>query len=226
MIRLDGATGPDMPPRGWATDVLLTTAVQAAARSVHVPMPYVGPLGEHHFRWGAQTDCHPINGMPRTDDDPVSDQAVAAYVAKYVSKSVGDAGGTDRPVASAEEITWLPVSAHVRSLMAACWRLGRLSELAHLRLCAWTHTLGFRGHALTKSRRYSTTYTALRADRTQHASKGETADGPDVFTKSTWRYVGSGHTSGESLLASGIAEDSKLNRITSRELSEQSRSRP
>ncbi|MFI6860851.1 replication initiator [Streptomyces sp. NPDC050421] len=226
VVRLDGATGPDMPPRDWATEGLLTTAVQAAARSVHVPMPYVGPLGEHHFRWGDQTDCHPINCTPRTDDDPVSDQAVAAYVAKYVSKSVGDAGGTDRPVTSAEEIAWLPVSTHVRSLMATCWRLGRLPELARLRLCAWAHTLGFRGHALTKSRRYSTTYTALRADRTQHASNDETADGPDVFTESTWRYVGSGHTSGESLLASGIAEDSRLNRIASRELSERSRSRP
>jgi hypothetical protein len=36
------------------------------------------------------------------------------------------------------------------------------------RLAACAHTLGYRGHCLTKSRRYSTTFTALREARERH----------------------------------------------------------
>ncbi|MEV8032827.1 replication initiator [Streptomyces sp. NPDC086182] len=60
------------------------------------------------------------------------------------------------------------VSDHVRALMHTCWRLGGLSEFTPLHLRAWVHALGYRGHILTKSRAYSTTYAALRADRAEH----------------------------------------------------------
>jgi hypothetical protein len=99
--------------------------------------------------------------------------------------------------------------------MATCWRLGGLPELEPLRLRAWTHTLGYRGHILTKSRAYSTTYAALREERAVHerAEKGDPG-APDVVgvTESQWRYVGSGHSPGAALLAAGIAEDLALNR--------------
>jgi hypothetical protein len=45
--------------------------------------------------------------------------------------------------------------------IAECLRLGRLPALADLRLTAWAHMLGFRGHFSTKSRRYSTTLSAI-----------------------------------------------------------------
>jgi hypothetical protein len=57
------------------------------------------------------------------------------------------------------------------------WRLGGRSELASMKLRTWTHQLGYRGHVLTKSRRYSTTFKALgavrvtwRVARAQHRS--------------------------------------------------------
>ena len=73
-----------------------------------------------------------------------------------------------------------------------------------LKLRAWGHTLGYRGHILTKSRAYSTTYAVLRAERARYAGH---VDMPDEITERQWRYVGSGHTPGAALIAAGVADD-------------------
>lgn len=88
--------------------------------------------------------------------------------------------------------------------MHTCWNVGGLPEHAPLRLRSWTHTLGYRGHILTKSRAYSTTYAALRAERAHHV--GHT-DIPDAITDARWRYIGSGHTPGAALITAGVATD-------------------
>ncbi|WP_037803097.1 replication initiator [Streptomyces sp. NRRL F-5135] len=210
VIRIDGPDGPDTSPSSWATTDVLADAVRSAAASVHVTLPYVGGLGEHTARWGVQLDVHPIR-QGFTDGGPVTDQAVAAYVAKYVSKSVSDAaGGIDYPVRSRADIDLIAVSDHVRTLMLTCWRLGDVPELDGLRLRPWAHTLGYRGHVLTKSRRYSTTYTALRAARADHNTQEvDLAHDPDTetVTEAEWRYVGSGHTPAEAEIARGVAQD-------------------
>jgi hypothetical protein len=158
-------------------------------------------LGELALRWGAQVDARPLHA----NGDGPDDDAVAAYVAKYVTKGVSETGaGLDHPLTTEADIESAPVSAHVHTLMRACWRLGDLPEYEPLRLRAWTHTLGYRGHILTKSRAYSTTYAALRAERAHHM--GHT-DIPDAITERHWRYVGSGHTPGAALIAAAIADD-------------------
>ncbi|MFH8768781.1 replication initiator [Streptomyces sp. NPDC017958] len=122
-----------------------------------------------------------------------------------MSKGASDTGaGTDRSLTTWDDIELAPVSAHVRVLMRTCWRLGGLTEYEPLRLRASAHTLGYRGHILTKSRAYSTTYAALRAQRARHMGH---ADLFDAVTERHWRYVGSGHTPGAALLAVGVAED-------------------
>ncbi|MER5470080.1 replication initiator [Streptomyces sp. NPDC002685] len=83
-----------------------------------------------------------------------------------------------------------------------------------LRLRAWAHTLGYRGHILTKSRAYSTTYAALRAERAHHVGH---IDAPDAITERQWRYAGSGHAPGAALIAAGIASDQERNREIARE---------
>jgi hypothetical protein len=212
VIRLDG---PDAPPPSWADAALLTEAIHATAAAVRVHMPYTAALGEYVFRWGEQIDVHPIRAFG--DGSAITDEAVAAYVAKYVSKSLGDTGGLDHRVHDADAIALAPVSAHLRALMGACWRLGGLPELAHLRLRAWAHALGYRGHCLTKSRLYSTTYTALRAARASFRAGQPQSDGAaDTVTDSVWRYVGSGHTPGAAEIAAGIAEDLAVLREVSR----------
>ncbi|MFC8079853.1 replication initiator [Streptomyces sp. NPDC057307] len=209
VIRLDGPDGPSTAPPPWATAFVLERAVRAAVRAVEAPLRHVPALGDYVARWGAQIDAHPIRDSAAVAG-ALDDQAVAAYVAKYTSKSVGDSGGLDQPVTSDEEISLAPVSPHLRTLMATCWRLGGLVELLHLRLRPWTHTLGYRGHVLTKSRRYSTTYRALRDARTanQQTPDGDPSHSPEeTETVSAWRYVGSGHTPGESEIAAGLAQD-------------------
>ncbi|MGB8938874.1 MAG: replication initiator [Streptomyces sp.] len=205
VVRLDGPEGPESPPPARVTAQLLERAVRSAAHSVEIHTPYSPATGERVIKWGRQLDVHPIRSDAFTES-AVTDSAVAAYVAKYVSKSVGDAGGIDYRITDPESIRLAPVNAHVRALMGVCWRLGGLLELESLRLRSWTHTLGYRGHVLTKSRRYSTTYGALRTARAEHQSGG--AGIPDgAVTDSAWRYVGSGHTLAEAEVAAGIALD-------------------
>ncbi|WP_367138261.1 MULTISPECIES: replication initiator [Streptomyces] len=206
VVRLDGPDGPRTPPPPWATVEALTTAVQTAARSVAVRTPYSPALGEHTLQWGTQLDARPLRAAI-DDGDGLADDAVAAYVAKYVTKSAADtSAGADHRLRTLDDIDAIPATPHVRTLMHTCWRLGGLPELAPLRLRAWTHTLGYRGHTLTKSRAYSTTYTALRTERANH-QRGPLADPLGGDAEAQWRYAGSGHTPGAALLAAGIADD-------------------
>ncbi|MER7928471.1 replication initiator [Streptomyces sp. NPDC096057] len=208
VIRLDGPAGPSSPPVLWATTELLSDAVRSAAESVEVHTPYSPATGEYVIGWGAQIDVHPISSDAFTESSAVTDSAVAAYVAKYVSKSVGDAGGIDYRITDFDSIRLAPVNTHLRALMAVCWRLGGLKELGALNLRSWAHTLGYRGHVLTKSRQYSTTYGALRTVRADYQNGGTLAlEVQDRATESAWRYVGSGHTPAEADIAYGIAED-------------------
>jgi hypothetical protein len=185
--------------------------VLASARRVQVRTPYSPAVGELALRWGAQVDARPLHA----DSDGPDDDAVAAYVAKYVTKGASETGaGIDYRVTNCDDLATASVTEHVRTLMRTCWRLGGLAEYEPLNLRTWTHTLGYRGHILTKSRAYSTTYAALRAERAHHVGHTNL---PDTVTDRNWRYVGSGHTPGAALLAAGIAEDITTNREIARE---------
>ncbi|MFD4970164.1 replication initiator [Streptomyces sp. NPDC058424] len=211
VVRLDGPNGPDDEPPAWGTPDLLIDAVRASARRVLARPPYSPAVGELALRWGAQVDARPLHA----DGDGPDDDAVAAYVAKYVTKGASETGaGLDHALSSWGDIESAPVSEHVRALIRACWRLGGIPEYTPLRLRDWAHTLGYRGHILTKSRAYSTTYAVLRAERARHLGH---ADIPDAVTERHWRYVGSGHTPGAALLAAGVAEDIATNREIVRE---------
>ncbi|GGO35634.1 replication initiator [Streptomyces lasiicapitis] len=221
VIRLDGPDGPSTPPPAWATPELLTGAIEFAAASVTVRTPYSPATGERVLRFGQQLDVHPIASEAFSGSTAVTDDAVAAYVAKYITKSVSsNAGGLDHRITHYSGIALAPVSAHIRALMGTCWRLGALLELAGLNLRSWAHTLGYRGHALTKSRRYSTTYGHLRAARADHQSGASSLsmDSRATVTESAWRYVGSGHSLAAAEIAYGIASDISAARELRREI--------
>jgi len=206
VVRLDGPNGPDDEPPVWGTADLLTDVVRASARRVQVHTLYAPAVGELALRWGAQVDARPLHA----NGDGPDDDAVAAYVAKYVTKGASETGaGVDQRVTNCDDLATASVTEHVRTLMRTCWRLGGLPEYEPLNLRTWTHTLGYRGHILTKSRAYSTTYAALRADRAHHVGHTNL---PDTATDRHWRYVGSGHTPGAALTAAGVAEDLEQNR--------------
>ncbi|MBV6703410.1 plasmid replication initiator protein [Kitasatospora aureofaciens] len=220
VIRLDGPDGPASPPPPWATADLLLETVHSAAAAVALPRPESAAYGDGRLSFGTQLDAHPLtNG----DGGRLTDDAVAAYVAKYTSKSAETAGAVDRRITDLAEIRALRVTPHIRALIATAWGLGELPELQHLRLRAWAHMLGYRGHCLTKTRVYSTTYGRLRTDRAEHARtlagvRDLYADwGADTTTESAWRFAGTGHTVAEALIAAGIAEDLATNREIARE---------
>ena len=112
----------------------------------------------------------------------MTDGKVAAYVAKYATKAAECTGTLDRRVTSADQLDALPIREHARRHIAECIRLSKLPDIDHLRLAAWAHMLGFSGHFSTKSRTYSTTLSALRADRAAHQRELAIAAGllPDL----------------------------------------------
>jgi hypothetical protein len=122
------------------------------------------------------------------------------------------------------------VPAHIARLIRACWTLGGESALTGLRLRQWAHMLGFGGHWSTKSRRYSTTLTALRRARAAHAEaqrrngaipldawQRPMTDQAVVVVKE-WGYSGTGYrTIGDAWLAASAAARARERRRIARE---------
>lgn len=190
IFRLDGPQDRGAPP-AWATAEVLAAAVRSAAKSASVSAPAV--LGGHPVRFGEQIDVQfiTLGGA----DEQLHEQKLSGYLAKYVTKGVESARGVNRPIRHAWEIDVLVTSLHMRALMRTCWRLGGLPRLRGLRLRAWCHTLGFRGHAVTKSRRYSTTFTRLRTDRVAYHHRNDEPVPGGVVTVSDFVYVDTGYPS-------------------------------
>ncbi|MEV4390695.1 replication initiator [Nonomuraea sp. NPDC049607] len=202
VIRLDGPDGPNSPPPAWATADALAEAVQHAAAVVTAE---VKPLGRT-FQWGTQLDVRRI-----TMNGDLTEQAVAAYIAKYATKAAECVGTLDRRIQPLDNLDVLPIRDHARRLIAACMRLGSDEDLADLRLIHWAHMLGFRGHFSTKSRHYSTTLGELRAAREEHMRTEEISlgrlplfDEDTVLVVAHWEYAGQGLSLGDQLLAAAI----------------------
>ena len=239
VLRL-GAAGPGEPtsgPPARYTAGLLARVVRQTVPQVSTPRPTAQGEVSRPVCWGRQLDVRVIDAASET----ANPTAIAAYVAKYATKSSTELGHTlDTRLRTAEEIDALKVPEHVRRLVEACWQLGGQPHLAELQLRRWAHMLGFRGHFSTRSRRYSTTLTLLRTARADHQRATAAARHPDrteespvdpavvaadpdsIEIISRWRYAGSGYrTEGDRLLAASAAdrhwlswEEARLSRRT------------
>ena len=223
IVRMDGPAGPGDTPPEWASTALLGDAIRSAATRVRVLVPVAGDVPARVLRWGSQVDVRAIG----TDGQELTEQAVAAYVAKYATKAAESTGTVDRRVGELSELDKLPgVPDHTRRLIRACHDLDE--HYPDRKLWAWAHMLGFRGHFLTKSRHYSSTFAErrqVRADfraRQERRERGLPEDPADAESSTLvlahWTYAGHGHTPGESWLAASIARDIRLNRETAREV--------
>ncbi|GGL39672.1 replication initiator [Planomonospora parontospora] len=206
VIRLDGPDGPTSPPPAWATADALADAVRHAASAVAVTAPAVTDEPARVLRWGAQLDVRSI-----TMGGELTEQAVAAYIAKYATKAAECVGTLDRRINPLDDLAALPIREHARRLIAECFRLGVFAELADLRLPQWAHMLGFRGHFSTKSRRYSTTLGDIREERTEHMRTEAVSTGrlplfeeDTVLVIAEWEYAGQGYSLGDALLAAAL----------------------
>jgi hypothetical protein len=191
IIRLDGPAGPTTPPPAWATLDLLTDAIGQAARNVRLGTPAAPGLQPRTLGWGRELDTRQI-----TASGELTDSKVAAYVAKYATKTAECTGTLDRRITPADQLDLLPIPEHARRHIAECVKLSKQPGLEELRLAAWAHMLGFSGHFSTKSRGYSTTLGALRADRATYQRERAIAAGllPDAGSTTLvvpqWHFAG------------------------------------
>ncbi|WP_221348280.1 replication initiator [Streptomyces beigongshangae] len=212
VIRIDGPEGGDTPPPAWATAELLTDAIRAAATGARVDGPVIDGRA-HVFAFGRQLDIRTIRGADFDGGQELTDRAVAAYIAKYATKGAETAtGALDRPLKFLAELAQLDICDHTRRLIRTAWMLGNRKDLEELRLHAWAHMLGFRGHFSTKSRRYSTTLGALRTARAEWRraqAMAATADAESeqhtTLVLAHWVYAGTGLTDAEAWLAETLA---------------------
>ncbi|MFI6174380.1 replication initiator [Nonomuraea sp. NPDC051191] len=204
VIRVDGPDGPASRPPEWATIPTLETAIRQAAEQITVEIPGLDADERITLRWGQQLDVEPV--YVGTELEGITDHRVAGYIAKYATKGAESAGTVDRPIRNRGDVWTLDVTEHARRMILTCFMLGDLPPHRGVRLAAWAHMLGYRGHFSTKSRHYSTTLGDLRQARADHrAEEARVARGlPDPSAGETvirqeWRFAGSGHRNGEHL---------------------------
>ena len=177
LLRLDGydPAEPDkiLPPPSYLTAVELTNAIRYAAAATWfatVSHP-ARPVG-WDIRWGTQLEPRPVSV---TADGDITSGHVAGYLAKYATKATEPVGLAAARI-TADTIThYAAAPTHQGRLIRACWKLGAETYPDFRALRRWAHMLGYRGHFLTKSRRYSVTFKVLRAARATWRRRREPA---------------------------------------------------
>jgi hypothetical protein len=205
VIRLDAPGEDYQPPPVRYTADLLCDAIGQAAAAVRIPAD-LGASRSVLLRFGAQIDTRPIHRATiAATGQPLDGQAVANYIAKYATKTLTVPGLPDVRIRHAFEITGLRCSRHYRQMITTAWELGARQATGEPRFRLWAHMLGYGGHFLTKSRRYSVTFGQLRQARANHRRQqnhpdgerdpwGRPLDDAVVLILKTWRYAGTGYT--------------------------------
>ena len=172
--------------------------------------------GQARIRWGAQLEVRELDARGSAEDAA----SCAGYIAKYATKSTEAVGGLmyrlDARRHPAPECA--RTSAATSSARGASAATGICTRC---KLRRWAHSLGFRGHCFTKSRRYSTTFTALRQARHEHQlRRARRATRRDAATCGAGTSVGRGYrTLGDAWLAeSGRKRALEQRRVAREEL--------
>ena len=175
--------------------------------------------------WGTELDIRIIS-MRGTR--AVTDLAVAVYLAKYATKGTEPAGHASARITPATIGLYAHADGtHAERLIHACWTLGTVPDYASLR--RWAHMLGFGGRFLTKARRSSVTFSALRQVRITYRRHQDTAPEPrpirdvddagdeTVLVLNWLTYTGTGwHTTADALLANTAADQARKRREAGR----------
>jgi hypothetical protein len=195
--------------------VSVIEAVRMAARAVFVRYPeQLGGVA----RFGRELRIDRLE-----PGDSRNRRRMSGYVAKYATKSSDANGGLDRRLQSLSDLNRRELPPHLRRLAETAWGLEGSREFKALGMRRFAHTLGFRGHWLTKSRRWSTTFTALRTERErwrehQRGDVAPVAEGETVEVSRRWRYCGVGwETAGEAMYVESRRKREELGRLIERE---------
>ena len=205
------------PPTRAFTVELLERAIRTTVDAVDAPL--ADELGGGRVGWGSELDIRHL-------DDGKARGEIAGYLAKYATKSTEQAGGILHRVTE-HDLERLPVRDHVRAYLREAFVLAEDAQLADRRFASTAHAFGYRGHCLTKSRRYSTTFKALRQAREDHVHERLRARSTDAAQRAlataveritSFRYVGMGHlTAVDAYLAASAAARAREHRVAARE---------
>lgn len=207
------------PPRRFSAE-LLEEALRGAVTAVSVQAP--AEVGGGYMRWGEQLDIQRFSA----DDDERGRRA--SYLAKYSTKSTEQAGGLLHRIESSE-VERVQVREHVRCFLREAFDVACGEEMRERRVGENAHAFGYRGHCLTKSRRWSTTFKALRDARQRHVheellarssdpAQRELASHATAARLSAFEFVGLGHlTTADAYLAAQAAAQAREKRELGRE---------
>jgi hypothetical protein len=220
VIRLDAASGPGQAPAAPDTTISaqdLVELVHQAVTETALALP-----GDKTLRFGDQIDIKVITSPSEKhgNDRQMSGRKIASYLAKYVTKSVADFGIAVRRL-SAAAIDQLDVTDHVREILRTIVTVS--AEAGYTEIMAWIHTLGYRGHVVSKSRQFSTTMTALR-ERRRTWRKSQIRDTLSAIAETRipnpipWQFQRLGHVSlGDRVLVVSAASRAQEARIAARQ---------
>jgi len=191
VIRADGGAGPSEAPPGWLDATVLRDAIGRAVSEVAVAVPGVERTAVRRARWGAQHDIRVL-----VADDETDARAIAAYVAKYSTKTADGTPWLAHRIRTRAQIERLALRPHIVAMVRTAWELGARRNLAILRLRDHAHTLGYPGQFSSKSVRFSTTFGALRRARADYV-RNDDVDKRDFDYDGEWRYAGRGYANPE-----------------------------
>jgi hypothetical protein len=206
------------PPAAPFGVELLDNAIRATAAEVRAALP--DELGGGTIQWGDELDVRHLGTNER--------RQVAGYLAKYATKSTEQAGSVLHRITE-DDVDALTVSDHIRAYLRAAFALADVPALGERRLGRYAHALGYRGHCLTKSRRYSTTFKALREARERHVHEQLLKRSHDAAQRAlaqtakdermaSFTYAGQGHlTAADAFLAASAAARAREHRQLARE---------
>lgn len=178
ILRADGPGDVGEPTSEWLTIELLRQVVSQAIRK-SVAVSSEGQV----FQWGRRLDVQEL-GIESNNG-----AAVSSYLAKYVTKTTDGSTELAHRFTSRRQIENLVDDPHLRTLAVTSWNLANRPELERFHLRDRANSFGFTGLPITKSRNYSTTFTALRETRAAFMAKRNESDP----IEGSFRYEGRGY---------------------------------
>jgi uncharacterized Zn-finger protein len=177
VLRADGPGELFSPPPPELTTELLASIIKNVVKEFSI----IGPRGT--VSWGRQFQVADASTLNRDD------LRIAAYVAKYATKSADGSLDFARGFNSRSEILRVNSPSHLQQLALTAWDLAQDPSLVKLNTRGHAHTFGFRGQLITKSRHYSTRFQDLRDARAEHM-KSSYSDEP---VEGSFSYEGRGY---------------------------------
>jgi len=189
ILRLDGHGHAETPPPSWLTAALVEEHLRAL-----VPTVRVRGLDDESRGWGAQFDTMVIDPA---DPDLAR---VASYLAKYSVKTTDASLDFAYRFKTRSEIVNSSADRHRQQLALTAWDLARERDLCPLNLRLHAHAFGFTGQLITKSRGFTTSFTALRGARAFYMSGSNT----HIALPGTFHYTGRGYDHPKAAQLAGV----------------------